>query len=252
MLAIALALASTPLTGGAVAADESAAPPFDGTISIDPEIITADSPTVFQRAVYVGRDRRLVFDRRLDDWVTIRAFVFRLRFTDGTRIDAVVNPEFRRQRLARVQARKYAAATGQLPAMLRRDVDELWIHKGKQPFGGGNRSLLIHIGQAKEYERWGILEETLAHEGAHTSLDADLAESPGWLAAQAADPTFISDYARDNPLREDVAETIVPWLAVRFARERVDPALLPIIEEAIPHRLAFLDEQGFDTAPYAP
>lgn len=247
-MAVALA---TLLSVGAPAGARQPAPPFSGTIFIDPDIITPDSPSVFERATYTGRDRRVVFDRRVDDWVTIRAFVFRLRFTDGTRMEALVNPEFGTERAARVQAKKYALVTGRLPAMLRRDVRELWIHRGKELYGGGNGSLLIHVGQTREYVQAGILEETLAHEGAHTSLDADLATSAGWLSAQADDPTFISDYAQANPDREDVAETIVPWLAVRFARDRVDPAVVDLIEEAIPHRLAFLDAQAFDLAPYA-
>ena len=250
-LVLAVALATLLSIGRPAEAQAPVPPPFTGTILIDPDIITSDSPTVFSRARYAGRDRRVVFDRRKDDWVTIRAFVVRLRFSDGTRIDAVVNPEFRTERAAVAQARKYAVVTGRLPAMLRRDVDELWIHRGKQLYGGGNRSLLIHTGQTGEYVRAGILEETLAHEGAHTSLDADLATSPGWVAAQEADPAFISDYARDNPQREDVAETIVSWLAVRYARDSVDPAVVALIEEAIPHRLALLDEQAFDLAPYA-
>ena len=250
-LVLAVALATLLSLGRPAEAQAPVPPPFTGTIFIDPDIITSDSPTVFQRLAYVGRDRRMVFDRRKDDWVTIRAYVFRLRFTGGSRIDAVVNPEFGSLRAARTQARTYAVVTGRLPAMLRRDVDELWIHRGRQLYGGGNRSLLIHTGQTREYVQAGILEETLVHEGAHTSLDADLATSPGWVAAQDADPTFVSDYARDNPQREDVAETIVPWLAVRYARDRVDPAVVELIEEAIPHRLALLDDQAFDLAPYA-
>ena len=250
-LVLGVALAILLCVGMPAGAREPVAPPFSGTILIDPDIITSDSPTVFKRATYAGRDRRRVFDRRKDDWVTIRAYVFGLRFADGTRSDAVVNPEFGSVKAARAQARRYAVVTGRLPAMLRRDVDELWIHRGRQLYGGGNRSLLIHTGQTREYVEAGILEETLAHEGAHTSLDADLAASTGWMAAQAADPTSVSDYARDNPQREDVAETIVAWLAVRHARDRVDPAVVELIEEAIPHRLALLDAQTFDLAPYA-
>ena len=33
-----------------------------------------------------------------------------------------------------------------------------------------------------------------------------LAESEGWLSAQDKDCEFISTYARDNPIREDVAD----------------------------------------------
>ena len=39
-------------------------------------------------------------------------------------------------------------------------------------------------------------------------MDGPHAASAGWLAAQAADPEFISTYARDNPTREDIAESL--------------------------------------------
>ena len=66
--------------------------------------------------------------------------------------------------------------------------------------------MLIHTGQSIDYENQGILEETLVHESTHTSLDGKYANAPEWLAAQEADNTFISTYARDFPEREDLAE----------------------------------------------
>jgi hypothetical protein len=84
--------------------------------------------------------------------------------------------------------------------------------------------VLIHTGQAASYTADGFLEEALVHEASHTSLDGDHAAAPGWLAAQDSDPTFISNYARDNPTREDVAESFLPWLAARRLADRLDPA----------------------------
>ena len=95
----------------------------------------------------------------------------------------------------------------------------------------------------------GILEETLVHEAAHTSLDAAHAASPGWLAAQEADPTFISDYARSFPAREDIAESFLPWLAVRYRGDRIDDELRTMILDAIPNRLAYFDALVLDLHP---
>ena len=66
-----------------------------------------------------------------------------------------------------------------------------------------------------------MLDETLVHEAAHTSLDPTHASSAGWLAAQAADGVFISTYAADHPLREDVAESFLTYLAVRYRSDRM-------------------------------
>jgi hypothetical protein len=117
------------------------------------------------------------------------------------------------------------------------------------PFGGGNNNLLIHTGQADEYIEDGILEETLVHEASHTSLDADHADAPGWIAAQVADAEFITTYARDNSTREDIAETFLVWLAIRHRSDRISETLRQTIEVTTPNRIAYFDEQAFDLFP---
>ena len=67
----------------------------------------------------------------------------------------------------------------------------------------------------------GFTEEVMFHEAAHTSLDVAHANAPGWREAQRADGGFISTYARDNPDREDIAESILPYFAVRVHTGRI-------------------------------
>lgn len=224
-------------------------PPFAGTIFIDPDIITAADPTTFEAVTYAGQGSRLMFDRRVNDWITVDAYLFDATFDDGLEAEVQVNPEFGSEAAALEQALKYAEVIGRLPTALRAEVETVWIHLGTQPFGGGNNNLLIHIGQAALYEADGILEETFVHEAGHTSLDGLHASSPGWLAAQAADPVFISTYARANPGREDIAESVLPWLAVRHRRARISDALANAILLAIPNRLQYFDSQAFNMYP---
>ena len=113
-------------------------------------------------------------------------------------------------------------------------MDAVWIHRGNEAFGGGNRSLLVHTGRGEEYRQQGFLAEAFVHEGVHTSLDSTHADAPGWRAAQAADPTFISTYARDYPDREDLAESFSAWLAVRHRRDRITEGMADTITAAIP------------------
>ena len=56
------------------------------------------------------------------------------------------------------------------------------------------------------------------------------------------DQMFISSYARDNRWDEDVAESVVPWFAVRYSSDRVPQEILDKIIEAIPHRLQYFDQ----------
>mgnify|MGYP001586604617 FL=1 len=221
-------------------------PPFGGTIFLDPDIITESDPTVFQDISYTGQGQRTIFDRRTNNWEVINAFLFTITFSDGGTAEAQVNPEFGTSDNALVAATKYGVETGRMPKALRRDMDAIWINKGVQPFGGGNRSVLIHTGQSALYEADGILEETLVHELAHTSLDGDHALATGWVAAQTSDPEFISTYARDYPQREDVAESFLPYLAVRYRADRISTNLKNIIEQTIPARIAYFDNLGLD------
>jgi len=224
-------------------------PPFDGTIFIDPDIITEADPTTFVGLVYSGQGSRQMFDRRVNGWVTLDPFLFNATYSDGLTIEVQVNPEFASVTSAEAEAVFYADAVGRLPTALRLDVETMWIHRGVELYGGGNRNILIHTGQTAEYTGLGILEETLVHEAAHTSLDGRYASSPGWLAAQSSDPTFISTYARDFPAREDIAESFVPYLAIRYRADRISSTLRTRIENAIPNRIAFFDGLELDMVP---
>jgi hypothetical protein len=226
-----------------------AAPPFAGTIFLDPDIITAEDPTLYLDLTDAGQGDRLVFDRRVNRFITINAYLFTARYQTGRSIEFQVNPEFGSQSEARDQALKYAPIVGRLPVVLLKDADSVTLHLGHQPFGGGNRNILIHTAQADAYVADGILEETLVHEAAHTSLDEDHAASSGWLAAQAADPDFISTYARDNPTREDVAETFLLYLASRHRSDRISADLANTIATTVPNRLAYFDARNFNLSP---
>jgi hypothetical protein len=84
----------------------------------------------------------------------------------------------------------------------------------------------------------------------HTSLDAGNAAAAGWIAAQIADSGFISTYARDNPQREDIAESFLPYLAVRYRSDRITQGLKDTIDQTIPHRIAYFDGLGLAMYPF--
>lgn len=224
-------------------------PPFGGTIFLDPDIITEQDPTAFSGAVFLGQGTRTMFDRRVNSWISAHAWLVQADFDDGLSVEVQVNPEFASSTEAMEEAIKWATAAGRLPTSLRTNVQTMWIHKGTQPFGGGNNNLLIHTGQGQLYINDGILEETLVHEATHTSIDPLIVGDASWQAAQQADPDFISTYARDFPDREDMAETLLTWLAVRHRSDRISTSLKQTIEETIPNRLAWLDEQNFNLYP---
>jgi len=224
-------------------------PPFSGTIWIDPNIITSADPTSFKSLSYTGRGFRTMYDRRVKQGIYVEAFLFLAQYDDGLTIEIQVHPEFQNEQQAKVQADKYAPLMGQLPTALRKSVFSLWIIPGVEPFGGAYQAVLIHTGQSKLYEDFGNLEETLVHEAAHTSLDHLHASAPGWLASQAADGNFISTYARDFPMREDIAESFVLYIAIRYKSHRISKSLANTILETMPNRIKYFDAQNLNMHP---
>jgi hypothetical protein len=226
-----------------------ATPPYNGTIHIEPFILTSNDQSAFASLSYAGQGTREMFDRRVAKYVTLQPYLFNANYDDGLHIEIQVNPEFGSVNAAQVIAQKYAIVIGRLPHVLRSDVKTSSIHQGRMPFGGGNNNLLIHTGMADEYESQGILEEALLHESTHTSLDSRYASAPGWLAAQRSDPDFISTYARDNPTTEDVAETYLTYLALQYRSNRVLNSFQGSVLAAVPNRIFFFANQPLDLYP---
>ena len=230
-----------------------AKPPYWGTIFDFPDVINSSDPTTFQELIYVGRDNREMFDRRKGGrWINKKVFLFNAIY-EGRTIEIQVNPEFKNPNNAFQEAFFYSETIGRLPNFLLTNVKTVWIHKGNNDWGGGNENLLIHTGDTDISEE--IIEEVLIHEAAHTSLDwnwGGVINKTQWQKSKRKDKEYISEYAKEYPEREDVAESILPWIAVRYRLDRIPKIHAEIILKTIPNRLKFFDEQNFDMYPLVP
>ena len=176
-----------------------ATPPFDGTIFLDPDIITSEDSTTYKSLSYNGTGMRTMYDRR-SGWVDLEPFLFDTNFSDLPGIEIQVNPEFGSMEEALLQAERFAPVIGRLPKCLRVDVKTVWIHKGDNPFGGGNNNLLIHTGQADDYvssESW--RKPWCMKHPIHRWMAPTPTQMSGSLPKK--DGEFISTYAWDNPYR---------------------------------------------------
>lgn len=234
--------------------DHTGIPPFSGTIWVTPDILGPDDPSSLGSVTHTGRGMRRIFDRRTDEWTTVNAYLFDVEFGERT-VEWQFNPEFGSVEAAQAEIDVFAPAIGRLPTVLLEDLDEVEVNAGQGLFGGDpyERSFLIHTEDPGTLRavRDGFLEEVFLHEGAHVSLDLEHYDSPGWRAAQQADGVAISEYASGLPDQEDVAETILPWFAVRYRPERLTVAVRWLMTMTTPNRLAYLDEQEFDMSPHS-
>ena len=233
-------------------------PPFDGTIFITGLIINSSDPSLFSGIQYRETGSRQMYDRRNGGaWINIEPYLFDTSFSDGLKTEIQINPEFTLEE-ATIEANKYAFLIGQLPTALRKDVQTIWIHKGEEAYGGGNYNLLVHTGMTEYYENFdtGIVEETLIHEAAHTSLDAyhypdRETNGENWIKAVENDSgCYISTYARDNQYREDIAELMPLYVAVRYFPQRISSELRDKVLSCNINRIRYLDSLNLDMSIY--
>jgi hypothetical protein len=215
-------------------------PPYRGTIYVAPDIYRDGDPSAFDSLAYRGRGARKMFDRRAGRRVENEAYLFEATFTDGLTLELRGNPEFTRARCEDL-ARCYMIAFGQIPTELRRGVTSFDLHDGDRPFGGGGGNVLVHAGMGERYRRDGILTETLFHETVHATIDRRWARDAEWLAAQASDAAFVSEYAQQHPRREDLAETLLLSIALDQRPGRLPEGVAEVLRATIPHRQAFFE-----------
>ena len=228
---------------------------FKDNLYTDCDIITKKDPTSFLNISFVKENKIKFWDRRKQKssgWnkSNFKAFIFKAKFEKSKDVVIRVNSEFKTKEKAEEQALKYGTMVGQLPKFLRKNIKTLTIHKGNKAWGGGNNDILIHINDRGAKGKCG--EEVMMHESGHTSLDwawGGSVKSIKWKKAAKADNKFISKYAKQYPGREDVAETINWWIAVRCKPNRISKLRYKKILEFIPNRLKYLDEQNYDTYP---
>lgn len=233
--------------------EHSGRPPYGGTVWVTPDILGPSDPVSLRSVTYSGRGTREVFDRRVGAWVDIHAYLFEAQFCAQT-VEFQVNPEFGTEEAARAQVDRYALAIGRLPRVLISSVREVEINAGDNPWGGNsyNSSLLIHTGYDTHRSSGSdFVEEVLVHEASHAALDP-LAADASWRRAQQADGVFISEYARNHPEREDLAESFLTYFALRHRPERLTEQQRQIFMSTMPNRIAYFDQQQFDLSGGCP
>jgi len=228
---------------------------FKKNLYTDCDILIKKDPTSFQRLLFVEEKKILSWDAReqkSSGWYQsfFKTFIFKAEFKKSKDILIIVNSEFKTKEKAKKQALKYGKIVGQLPNFLRTGLKIITIHKGNRTWGAAYDNIIIHTGSRGKRK---CAEEVMIHEGGHVSLDTDsagaLVKSYLWIKAIKADHKYISKYAKDFPKREDVAETINWWIAVRCKSDRISKSNYKKIVKGIPNRLKYLDELNFDTYP---
>lgn len=139
-------------------------------------------------------------------------------------------------------AREYAHVVGQIPHIIRFKVETLRLFPGDgHPTSGVHTKTYIDL----RINKLGVKEENLIHDFVHASLNGGgdtLLDKQQWISAVDKDGFFPSYYAASQPWEEDVPESIIPYLVVRWRPERFDPDLIDFYEDKMSARFSILDK----------
>ena len=218
----------------------------------DCDILTKNDPTTLKTLTFLSKQKLLAFDGRSESSRRANFFLFNAVFEKGNAISIRVNSEFKTKDKAEEQALKYGRMAGQLPNFLRTSVQNITIHRGQPTWRAGldTYNIIIHTnryGTSASRTPRKCVEEVMLHESSHISLDRALGSV--WKKLIKADGKFISSYAKKYPDREDIAETVLWWVAVRCKTDRISKKNYKKILKYIPNRLRYLDEQDYDLYP---
>ena len=232
-----------------------------GTVWESPDIITEADPSELDSLSCARQGKRLFWIEAETGWSdgqwasVDNIYLFNVQYRGRAEpTEFQVHPQYGSSAAALAQVTAYASLLGRLPRALLANARKVQISVGTtlRAASGNPVKGVFHIftRKAKYEARRGFLEEVLLHEGGHVSLDRNHADTPGWVAAQEADGRHISPYARDNPDREDMAETLWAWFVSRCVPDRLHPEYKRRIDAGIPHRLTYLDRLGLNMRPW--
>lgn len=213
----------------------------NSVVSNNIDFITAKDRSTFHCLGYLGQERAEMPDKRSNALFQDDVHRFRAQFADGTGVDLFVARAFSTPGVAKSQAMKVVHPLGKLPTFMRRGLSHVVIHKGDETAfaeSEGHFFVLYSDNMAKRI-RTHDLEETVFHEAVHATLDAKYARSGAWRQAQRRDPGYVTDYARANPRKEDLAESALFAYALLMKPGRLPADVAARLEQVMPNRLAF-------------
>ena len=185
-----------------------------------------------------GGGRTEMYDPRRDALFVEGALHFNVTFPDQhMRIN--VHPGVRDPQK---RAMETAASVSRLPTQMRNALRYVNILDGDgaawEEGLGGFFTLYDDLIERRLAEH--DLDETVFHESAHVALDALVKGDPDWVSHQVADGAFITQYAADNPDKEDIPESALFAWTMQYHPGRLPPDVEAAVRDIMPNRLAYL------------
>jgi len=238
---------------------EISVPPFSGTMWDLPDLITSSDYTVYSTSSYQGIETRMFYDKAIPDFIDYPAHIFKVNFADGLSVDFEIYTEFSQEEALAIK-QKYAPLMGQLGKELRKNIKSIEFLKGEE-VASAQRSDDLSYANITFHVDWlnnivqtrpggDRTEELFIHESAHLSIDPYVYGQQGWTDAVNLDGNYLSNYAKDNPDSEDVAETFQAYIAVKYFPKRITSSLRDTILSVSLNRFKYFDSLNLDLSIY--
>lgn len=226
---------------------------FDNLVYLNPNIIGPKDVSVLDSITFDGWSIQEVYDRRLSNYTNTEVAIFKVFWKQSGDMEVHVLKELidhsNQDSALNDYVQPYAYMVGQLPSFLLKGIHRIVLLGGDEICSAADGSIYIHPAYTGN-SKTAFVEEVLIHEGGHASLDNVILASDEWKNAQQKDSLYISKYAKDNLETEDLAESILAWLSIRYRSERVSTEDSLIIASTIPNRLKLLDSYNFEVYPF--
>lgn len=213
----------------------------NSVVSTDFDFISVDDPSSYRNTLFIGRDRREMPDKRSDILFDESAFIFEAEFANRS-IEISAHSSFEEPDLAESYVSLLANAMGKLPEFMLNDLSHVILHTGDETAFAEDLGNFFVLYSDNIDRRIGThdLEETVFHESVHAVLDSEYSDSNDWLSSQQRDGNFITQYAADNPAREDLAETALFIYTMENYPERLPTSTVSWINTHIPNKASFI------------
>ncbi|MDE0522621.1 MAG: hypothetical protein OXH79_11760 [Boseongicola sp.] len=207
----------------------------------DLDFIVSSDPGVFACIEYEGRIRAEMPDPRREGLHADGVYSYSAKYTDGSSVGIWVHPDVGSQNAAHNLALQVADPVGKLPTIMRSKLDHEVIHEGNlSGFSEDKgRFFVLYSENMATLLRNEFLEESVFHKSVHATLDHPMSASAEWKRVQRADGGFVTEYARERPDKEDLAESALFAWALLFHPGRLPDSVEERVRQIMPNRLAF-------------
>lgn len=212
-------------------------------VSTDIDFITDSDLNAFTSIQYIGQDDKEMPDSRTDILFDTGTFVFEVSFSNGGIIEIWAHSDFGDALAAQEYADKLTSRLGKLPELMRNTISHVVLHKGDAgAFAESEGHFFVLYSNNMDVRiSNNDLEETVFHESVHAALDFEYLQSNAWTQAQQNDNAFITEYAKDNATKEDMAESALFAYTMIKHPNRLSSEIETWVSVNIPNRYAFFE-----------